>query len=46
MEAGEGCVCKSGFLLSGQRCVKREQCGCSVKVAGHDLCSEMLITLH
>lgn len=24
----EGCACKDGYLLSGNECVKKEQCGC------------------
>nr|XP_033779282.1 zonadhesin-like [Geotrypetes seraphini] len=25
----EGCQCNAGFVQSGQRCVKKEQCGCT-----------------
>jgi hypothetical protein len=28
IEAREGCFCKPGFVLSDDKCIKQEECGC------------------
>lgn len=27
-EYTEGCICKSGYILSGEECVPKSKCGC------------------
>ncbi|OWF48082.1 zonadhesin-like [Mizuhopecten yessoensis] len=31
----EGCVCKMGYLLSGDKCVKESECGCVTPLGKH-----------
>ena len=30
-EREEACVCKAGYILSGEDCVAKSQCGCLIK---------------
>ena len=36
----EACVCKEGFILSGDKCVPEDQCGCQLGNRYYDVSTE------